>query len=69
MPRTTEVRSTSLRAPPVAQAGGELARLRGRNVGTCANCGRLVYVEHNFTRFAGRVVHVRCPISGPARVA
>lgn len=40
----------------------ELAKLRGRNLGACAACGKPVYFEQNFTRFRGRVVHVRCPI-------
>ncbi|MEA2150483.1 MAG: hypothetical protein QOD69_2313 [Solirubrobacteraceae bacterium] len=42
--------------------GDELARLRGRTIGACASCGRAVFLE-NFTRFRGRVVHVRCPIA------
>lgn len=41
----------------------EFAQLHGRVLGTCAKCGRTVYLEHNFTRFAGRVIHVRCPIT------
>ena len=41
----------------------ELARLHGRHLGVCAKCGRTVYFEQNFTRFEGRVVHVRCPIA------
>jgi hypothetical protein len=40
----------------------ELAALRGRNLGPCARCGRSVYFEHNFSRYRGRIVHVRCPI-------
>jgi hypothetical protein len=36
--------------------------LRGKNVGDCARCGKPVSVEQNFTRFRGRVVHLRCPI-------
>lgn len=41
----------------------ELAKLRGRIVGDCAACGHTVYVAHNFTRFDGEVVHLRCPIT------
>lgn len=50
--------------PPGLPAGvrDELAKLRGRVLGTCAACGHTVYLEHNFTRLNGRVVHVRCPI-------
>lgn len=43
--------------------GDELAKLRGKNLGACAACGQTVFFEHNFTRFMGRVMHVRCPIS------
>lgn len=46
--------------------GDELAKLRGKKLGACAACGQPVFFEHNFTRFAGRVVHVRCPISARA---
>jgi hypothetical protein len=41
----------------------ELAGLRGRELGTCAACGRPVFLERNHTRVKGRVVHVRCPIA------
>ncbi len=41
----------------------ELARLRGKNLGPCAACGRPVFVAHDYTRLRGRVVHVRCPIT------
>ena len=44
-------------------APDELTRLQGRNLGDCAACGRPVFFERNFTRFRGRVVHVRCPIT------
>ena len=49
------------RAPDPGRA--RHAKLHGRELGACANCGRTVYLEHNFTRFDGRVVHVRCPIA------
>jgi hypothetical protein len=55
------------RPPPRSGFSGtvrdELTKLRGKNLGACAACGRPVFFEHNFTRFRGRVVHVRCPIS------
>ncbi|MEA2493794.1 MAG: hypothetical protein QOJ29_1705 [Thermoleophilaceae bacterium] len=35
---------------------------RGKNVGECARCGKPVSLEQNFTRFRGRVVHLRGPI-------
>lgn len=41
----------------------ELAKLRGKNLGACAACGQPVFVEQNFSRFEGRVSHVRCPIT------
>jgi hypothetical protein len=47
----------------------ELAKLRGRILGTCATCGHTVYLEHNFTRLNGRVLHVRCPISSARAVS
>jgi hypothetical protein len=57
-------------SPPMGRArgfsgtvGDELARLYGRKLGVCAACGRPVFVEQNFTRSRGRVVHVRCPIT------
>jgi hypothetical protein len=37
--------------------------LRGRTLGACAECGRQVFIEQHFTRMAGRVVHLRCPIT------
>ncbi len=43
--------------------GDELARLRGKNLGVCAACGRPVFVAQNFTRLRGNVAHVRCPIT------
>lgn len=61
---------TSRASRSTAVAGAvrdELAKLRGRNLGACAACGRTVYFEHNFTRCSGRVVHVRCPITTPIR--
>lgn len=59
------------RAPPVGRGlsgtvRDELAKLRGRNIGACAKCDKPVYFEHNFMRFRGRVVHVRCPIGAGA---
>jgi len=41
----------------------ELAQLRGKNLGTCAACGRPVFGEQDFSRLRGRVMHVRCPIT------
>jgi hypothetical protein len=49
--------------PPSGTAHDELAGLRGKELGTCAACGRPVFLESNFTRVTGRVVHVRCPIT------
>ena len=46
--------------------GEELARLRGRRIGTCSACGRSVFTAQSFTRLKGRVLHVRCSIA-PAR--
>jgi hypothetical protein len=46
-----------------ALVASELAALRGKNVGACQACGRPVFLAHGFTRFAGRVAHVRCPMS------
>ncbi len=64
----TESAEQSHRSPPSPGFSGtfrdELAKLRGRDLGACAACGQSVFFEHNFTRFMGRVVHVRCPISG-----
>ncbi len=66
---TTSDRSQQPLTPVDQRAGfagtvrDELARLRGRQLGVCAACGHPVFFEHNFTRFRGRVVHVRCPIS------
>lgn len=40
----------------------ELARLRGKQLGECAGCGKPVYLEQSFTSFGGRIVHLRCPI-------
>jgi hypothetical protein len=44
-------------------AGDELARLHGRQLGVCGVCGRPVFLDQNFTRLSGNVVHVRCPIT------
>lgn len=41
----------------------ELAGLRGKELGACAACGRTVFLESNFTRVKGRVIHVRCPLA------
>jgi len=41
----------------------DLAGLRGKELGACAACGRPVFLESNFTRLKGRVIHVRCPIT------
>jgi hypothetical protein len=60
---------------PVAEPGfsapvrDELAKLHGKQIGACAVCGRAVFFEQNFTRFRGRVVHVRCPISAQTAAA
>jgi len=45
-----------------APVGNELAKLHGKQIGACAACGRAVFFEQSFTRFRGRVAHVRCPI-------
>lgn len=56
--------SRSTRQPGRADGvGNELAKLRGRILGDCAACGRTVYLERNFTRLRGRLLHVRCPIT------
>lgn len=53
----------------------ELAGLRGKELGTCGACGRPVFLESNFTRLKGRLLHIRCPIiqddqpQGPATSA
>jgi len=41
----------------------ELDGLRGKELGRCESCGRPVFLECNHTRVAGRVLHVRCPIT------
>lgn len=52
--------------PPHA-VDDELARLRGRRLGTCRTCGKPVFQSQCFTRFRGFVTHVRC--ASPARAA
>lgn len=72
----TQSADRSQRPPPQAPGRGpgfsgtvrdELAKLRGKNLGACAGCGKPVYFQQNFTRFRGRTVHVRCPTSAGAR--
>lgn len=48
---------------PAGAVYDELAGLRGKELGTCAACGRPVFLESNFTRVKGHVLHVRCPIA------
>jgi hypothetical protein len=48
---------------PSARASHELAGLRGRPLGNCASCGEAVFAAESFTRFRGRVVHVRCAVA------
>jgi hypothetical protein len=48
---------------PSGTVHDELDGLRGKELCACAVCGRPVFLERNFTRVAGRVIHVRCPIT------
>lgn len=41
--------------------------LRGRKLGVCVACGQPVFLEQSFTRYKGRVRHVRCPTRAHAR--
>jgi hypothetical protein len=51
---------------PSAPVSHELAGLRGRPLGACATCGEPVFAAESFTRFRGRVAHVRCAVAARA---